>query len=150
MPTSATGSPGRRTPWRTVKPEAEDRLAAALELQGELKRIVAGEPPLRSLHPAGVLACQPIGWEPDINDGVRLNIRPFLVNDLNRGKKGCGLFRAKPGSSLKWDKDRGNEPRRPKEGLPVVLVVGQTDRGFQRRRRVRRQSVERLPLYERR
>lgn len=97
---------------------AEDRLAAALELQGELKRIVAGEPPYDLFIRWKALACQPIGWEPDINDGVRLNIRPFLVNDLNRGKKGCGLFRAKPGSSLKWDKDRGNEPRRPKEDYP--------------------------------
>jgi len=97
---------------------AEDRLAAALELQGELKKIVTGEPPYDLFIRWKPLHEQPIGWQPDINDGVRLNIRPFLSVDLSRGKKGCGLFRAKPGSSLKWDKDRGNEPHRPKENYP--------------------------------
>ena len=97
---------------------AEDRLAAALELQGELKKIVAGEPPYDLFIRWKPLHEQPMGWQPDINDGVRLNIRPFLSVDLSRGKKGCGLFRAKPGSSLKWEKDRGNEPHRPKEDYP--------------------------------
>ena len=97
---------------------AEDRLAAALELQGELKKVVAGEPPYDLFIRWKPLHEQPMGWQPDINDGVRLNIRPFLSVDLSRGKKGCGLFRSKPGSSLKWDKDRGNEPHRPKEDYP--------------------------------
>jgi hypothetical protein len=97
---------------------ADDRLAAALELQGELKKIVAGEPPYDLFIRWKPLHEQPMGWQPDINDGVRLNIRPFLSVDLSRGKKGCGLFRAKPGSSLKWEKDRGNEPHRPKENYP--------------------------------
>ena len=97
---------------------AEDRLAAALELQGELKKIVAGEPPYDLFIRWKALACQPIGWTPDINDGVRLNCRPFLAATLSRGKKGAGLFRAKPGTSLKWDKDRGNEPHRSKEDYP--------------------------------
>jgi hypothetical protein len=97
---------------------AEDRLAAALELQGELKKIVAGEPPYDLFIRWKPLHEQPMGWQPDINDGVRLNIRPFLSVDLSRGKKGSGLFRAKPGSSLKWDKDRGSEPRRSKEDYP--------------------------------
>lgn len=97
---------------------ADDRLAAALELQGELKNIVAGEPPYDLFIRWKPLHQQPIGWQPDINDGVRLNIRPFLVKDLSRGNKGCGLFRSKPGTSLKWDKDRGNEPHRPKEDYP--------------------------------
>jgi hypothetical protein len=97
---------------------AEDRLAAALELQGELKKILAGEPPYDLFIRWKPLHQQPIGWEPDINDGVRLNIRPFMVATLSRGKKGCGLLRAKPGSSVKWDKDRGSEPSRPKEDFP--------------------------------
>jgi hypothetical protein len=97
---------------------ADDRLAAALELQGELKNIVSGEPPYDLFIRWKPLHRQPIGWNPDINDGVRLNIRPFMMVDLSRGKKGCGLFRARPGSSLKWDKDRGNEPSRPKEEFP--------------------------------
>jgi hypothetical protein len=51
---------------------------------------------------------QPIGWNPDLNDGVRLNIRPFLsVPDV--GKRGAGVLRDKP-KSLHWEKDRGADP----------------------------------------
>jgi hypothetical protein len=49
---------------------------------------------------------QPIGWNPDLNDGVRLNIRPFLsVPDV--GKRGAGVLRDKP--NIKWEKDRGKD-----------------------------------------
>ena len=49
---------------------------------------------------------QPIGWNPDLNDGVRLNIRPFLrVADV--GKKGAGVLRERP--NIKWEKDRGKD-----------------------------------------
>ncbi len=52
------------------------------------------------------LAEQPIGWNPDINDGVRLNIRPFMtVPDIQ--KKGAGVLRDKP--NIKWTKDRGRD-----------------------------------------
>jgi len=97
---------------------ADDRLAAALELQDELKKILAGEPPYDLFIRWKPLYQQPIGWEADINDGVRLNIRPFMVAKLSRGRAGCGLFRSKPGSSVKWDKDRGKEPSRSKEDFP--------------------------------
>jgi hypothetical protein len=97
---------------------ADDRLAAALELQGELKKIAAGEPPYDLFIRWKALHQQPECWDPDINDGVRLNIRPFMMATLSRGKKGCGLFRAKPGSSVKWDKDRGNEPSRLEADYP--------------------------------
>jgi hypothetical protein len=97
---------------------ADDRFAAAQELQGELKNIVGGEPPYDLFIRWKALHEQPEGWDPDINDGVRLNIRPFMMATLSRGKKGCGLFRAKPGSSVKWDKDRGNEPSRPEADFP--------------------------------
>jgi hypothetical protein len=95
---------------------AEDRLAAALELQGELKKIVAGEPPHDLFIRWKAMADQPIGWNPDLNDGVRLNIRPFLAVDLSRGKRSAGLFRVK--FNVKWDKDRGKEPSRPKADFP--------------------------------
>jgi hypothetical protein len=50
---------------------------------------------------------QPIGWNPDLNDGVRMNIRPFLsVPDV--GKRGAGVLRDKP-KSLHWEKDRGSD-----------------------------------------
>lgn len=95
---------------------AEDRLAAALELQKRLELILAGEPPFDIFVRWKPLAEQPIGWEPDINDGVRMNIRPFLASDLPGGKKGAGILRAKP--NVKWAKDRGKEPDRPKAEYP--------------------------------
>jgi hypothetical protein len=94
---------------------AEDRFVAAQALQKELEAILAGEPPYDLFVRWKPLHQQPIGWEPDINDGVRLNIRPFmLANDV--GRKGAGVLRAKPG--IKWDKDRGSEPNRPKADFP--------------------------------
>ena len=45
-----------------------------------------------------------------------MNIRPFLAGDIPGGKKGAGVLRAKPG--IKWDKDRGKEPRRDKGEFP--------------------------------
>ena len=60
---------------------AEDRLAAALELQKRLVAILEGEPPFDLFVRWKPIEEQPIGWEPDINDGVRLNIRPFMVQD---------------------------------------------------------------------
>ena len=97
---------------------ADDRLAAAQELQSELKKIVAGEPPYDLFVRWKPLHMQPDGWHPDINDGVLLNIRPFIVATLSRGRKGCGLFRAKLGSNVDWDKGRGKEPARLKEDFP--------------------------------
>jgi len=95
---------------------AEDRLAAAVELQKRLEAILEGEPPYDIFVRWKPLAEQPIGWEPDINDGVRLNIRPFLASDLPGGKKGAGILRYKP--NIKWTKDRGKEPERPKDEYP--------------------------------
>jgi hypothetical protein len=42
---------------------------------------------------------QPTGWHPDLNDGVRLNIRPFLAADV---------LRKRP--NIKWAKDHGKKP----------------------------------------
>ena len=95
---------------------AEDRLAAAMELQKRLVAILEGEPPFDLFVRWKPLAEQPIGWEPDINDGVRVNIRPFLASDLPGSKKGAGILRSKP--NIKWDKDRGKEPERPKAEFP--------------------------------
>lgn len=97
---------------------ANDRLVAALELEGELKSILAGEPPYDLFIRWKPLRLQPIGWEPDINDGVRINIRPFMLATLSRGRMGCGILRTKPGSNLNWGKDRGNEPEGGKDDYP--------------------------------
>jgi hypothetical protein len=85
---------------------ADIRLAAAETLKTELEKILEGEKPYDIFVRWKPLAEQPIGWNPDLNDGVRLNIRPFLLaKDL--GKKGAGILRFKP--NVKWTKDRGKD-----------------------------------------
>jgi len=95
---------------------AEDRLAAAIELQKRLEAILEGEPPFDLFVRWKPLAAQPVGWEPDINDGVRVNIRPFLVSDLPGGRTVASVLRYKP--NIKWTKDRGKEPKRPMDEYP--------------------------------
>jgi len=86
---------------------AAERLAAAKGLQEKLKLILKGEPPCDIFVRWKPIEEQPMGWDPDINDGVRVNIRPFmLVGDV--GKKGAGVLRDKP--NIKWGKDRGKDP----------------------------------------
>ena len=97
------------------KPGAAARLGAARALQAKLAAILEGEAPLDVFVRWKPLKEQAQGWHPDLNDGIRQNIRPFLLaGDV--GKRGAGLFRAVP-LKLK-DKDRGNEPRRPKADYP--------------------------------
>lgn len=96
-------------------PGAAHRLGAAQELQGELAKILEGEAPRDIFVRWKPLTKQAIGWNPDLNDGVRMNIRPFLTAP-DVGKKGAGLLRAKP--NIKWDKDRGKEPHRDKADYP--------------------------------
>ena len=95
---------------------AEDRLVSALELQKRLITILEGEPPFDLFARWKPIEEQPIGWEPDINDGVRLNIRPFMADDIPGGKKGAGILRTKP--NIKWNKDRGKEPLREQNQFP--------------------------------
>ncbi|BDX02820.1 hypothetical protein MACH16_15680 [Marinomonas pontica] len=85
---------------------ADIRLAAAENLKEQLEAILVGEKGLDIFVRWKPLAEQPIGWNPDLNDGVRLNIRPFmLAKDV--GKKGAGVLRAKP--NVHWKKDRGTD-----------------------------------------
>jgi len=85
---------------------AQERLAAAEVLKKRLELILHGETPYDIFVRWKPLEKQPIGWNPDLNDGVRLNIRPFLsVPDV--GKKGAGVLKDKP--NIKWDKDRGKD-----------------------------------------
>ncbi|HSH77483.1 MAG TPA: DNA methyltransferase [Herpetosiphonaceae bacterium] len=79
--------------------EAEGRLVAALQLQKKLEAIRDGEPPYDIYVRWKALHAQPIGWEPDLNDGVRLNIRPFVT---------AGVLRSK--FTINWNKDRGTNP----------------------------------------
>jgi hypothetical protein len=97
------------------KPGAAERLGAAIHLQKELAKILEGEAPYDLFVRWKPLDQQAIGWHPDLNDGVRLNIRPFLIA-TDVGKKGAGILRWKP--NIKWEKDRGTEPQRDKGDYP--------------------------------
>ncbi|SFV24652.1 hypothetical protein [Micrococcus terreus] len=84
---------------RAERPGAEARLAAAESLQHKLKLILEGAPPFDLYVRWKALAEQSIGWDPDLNDGVRLNIRPFVT---------AGVLRSKV--NVNWRKDRGKNP----------------------------------------
>jgi len=85
---------------------AQERLAAAENLKKQLELILDGEEPYDIFVRWKPLEKQPLGWDPDLNDGVRLNIRPFMsVADVK--KKGAGILREKP--NIHWKKDRGKE-----------------------------------------
>ena len=104
---------------RDGKDGADGRLAAALDLQAQLEPILAGEPPYDIFVRWKPLHEQPVGWDPDINDGVRINIRPFMSVALRKGgRAGSGILRWKP--NITWRKDRGTEPKsiRPSEEFP--------------------------------
>lgn len=88
---------------------AEDRLDAATTLRKRLIAILEGAPPSDIFVRWKPLTKQPIGWEPDINDGVRVNIRPFMAADISGGKKGAGILRCKP--NIHWNKDKGKDPQ---------------------------------------
>ena len=84
---------------RDEAPGAEERFAAAQELKRKLQLILEGERPHDIYVRWKSLAEQPIGWEPDLNDGVRLNVRPFVEAEVLRSK-----------FKVKWGKDRGKDP----------------------------------------
>lgn len=108
---------------------ADGRLAAAEHLKGELEKILNGELPYDLFLRWKPLAEQPIGWEPDVNDGVRLNIRPFIsAKPLGARGKGACILRATP--KINWDKDRGKEPQRAKEDFPWFWTWDETTKDF--------------------
>jgi hypothetical protein len=78
---------------------AEGLLSAALKLKEKLEAILEGEAPYDIFVRWKPLEQQPTGWDPDLNDGVRLNIRPFIEADV---------LRKKP--NIKWGVDRGKNP----------------------------------------
>ena len=82
---------------------ADGLLSAALQLKENLELIYRGEKPYDIFVRWKPLEEQPIGWEPDLNDGVRLNIRPFVEAGVLRNK-----------FNVKWGVDRGKNP----EGSP--------------------------------
>ena len=82
-------------------PGAEEKFDRANELKGKLERILEGEAPYDIFVRWKALKDQPVGWNPDLNDGVRLNIRPFFA---------AGILREKAQNlNIKWGKDRGKD-----------------------------------------
>jgi hypothetical protein len=86
---------------------SDARLQAAKQLQARLKLILEGEPPYDLFVRWKPLSKQATGWHPDLNDGVRMNIRPFALADILRKRV-----------KIKWEKDRGKEPVRDKKDFP--------------------------------
>jgi hypothetical protein len=76
----------------------ERRVEKAQILQQKLTAILEGEAPLDIFVRWKPLEAQPIGWNPDLDDGVRLNIRPFVE---------AGVLRETP--KIKWGVDRGKD-----------------------------------------
>ncbi|MCE5247408.1 BREX-1 system adenine-specific DNA-methyltransferase PglX [bacterium] len=96
---------------------ADARLAAAEHLRGELQGILDGEAPYDLFVRWKPLRQQAIGWEPDLDDGVRLNVRPFVTaRPLNARGRNASILRVTP--NVKWDKDRGKEVARDKKDFP--------------------------------
>ena len=89
----------QRTAEESGVPGASARLVAALELQRKLEDIRDGESPYDIYVRWKTLHEQPMGWNPDVNDGVRLNIRPFV---------NAGVLRSRV--NVNWKKDRGRNP----------------------------------------
>ena len=81
--------------------EATLKLAKAEALKVQLEAIAQGEKPFDIFVRWKPLREQPTGWEPDLNDGVRMNIRPFVEAGVLR------IPRAKLG--IKWEIDRGKD-----------------------------------------
>ena len=78
------------------------RLAAAQALKKKLEVILEGEAPYDIFVRWKSAEQQSIGWNPDLNDGVRMNIRPFMTAEVLRHNK-------KPKLNITWDKDRGKD-----------------------------------------
>jgi hypothetical protein len=82
-----------------VNSEQDDlRREKARELQQMLERVLEGEKPYDIFVRWKPLNHQPLGWDPDLDDGVRMNIRPFVT---------AGILRDVP--NIRWTKDRGKD-----------------------------------------
>jgi hypothetical protein len=106
----------QRRSYAAGEASSEERLIAAEHLRGELTKIIDGEPPYDIFVRWKPVHRQPIGWEPDIDDGVRLNIRPFLTARPRspRGRDAC-ILRTTPGVKKLAGADAGAEPWREED-----------------------------------
>lgn len=84
---------------QTTSYGGDDRLLKAQYLQDKHKLILEGEAPYYIFVRWKPLEQQPIGWNLDLNDGVRLNIQPFITANVLRNRP-----------SIQWGVDRGKNP----------------------------------------
>jgi hypothetical protein len=99
------------------KEGADARLAAAVNLQIELEKILTGEKPYDLFVRWKPLYDQPTGWEPDINDGVRVNIRTWLIaKPYQPSRRDASILRVTP--RVLYGRDRGKDPHRRKADFP--------------------------------
>jgi hypothetical protein len=102
---------------------ADGRVAAAEHLKRELEKILEGEPPYDIFVRWRPLHRQPVGWEPDIDDGVRVNIRPFMTAKPLNAREEERLHSARgPEDQMGQGPWQGADPR--EERLPMVLGLG--------------------------
>lgn len=76
----------------------EQRYEKGRELQQKLEKVMAGEKPLDIFIRWKSCAQQPLGWDSHLENGVRMNIRPFVE---------AGILKFTP--KIKWTKDRGRD-----------------------------------------
>ena len=117
---------------------------APVSRESAAAKIMAGEPPCDLFVRWMPLGGQPIGWEPDSNDGVRLNIRPFMSAELTRGgRAGAGILRTRPQIWTIYERGGGGATKRAAQVLggrhaPVAVGQGRGRAPVFRRRRQRR------------
>jgi hypothetical protein len=78
----------------------ERRVEAGTILQRKLEAILEGEAPYDIFVRWKSLDQQPVGWNPDLDDGVRLNIRPWIE---------AGVLKDAHPKGIKWGVDRGKD-----------------------------------------
>jgi hypothetical protein len=88
-------------------PGADLRLAAGSDLRAKLELILEGEPPYDLFVRWKPIEQQPMGWEPALDDGIRINTRPFAT---------ASVLRRTP--KIRWGKDSGKDD----EGTPWYPV----------------------------
>lgn len=94
---------------------ADVRLARAEHLRAELVKIIEGEQPDGIFVRRKPLDTQP--GEPEVNDSVRVNIRPFAhARPLGARAKNACVLSAAP--NVDWNKDRDKGPRRDNADCP--------------------------------
>ena len=95
-------------------PGANARLVAALKLQEKLEALRDGEDPFDIYIRWKPMREQPMGWNPALNDGIRLNIRPFVTAGVLRNRV-----------TVNWKKDRGREPDGSERLNDIHLTLAQ-------------------------